>query len=371
MANALRSRELVLTLLANDADKITGVSSYTFSLLRAMEARHDVPLRLITTWSCEGVARMGLTRTQVNHVPVGHSGMLTPIGYTLATNRYLRRGSEAVLVSTSPMGSFTSVVPQITVYHDLYRRIPGRYAKHQRFFFEAYARVALHASAAVVAVSHVTAGDLLAWQPGVRDRLHVIGEGSQFESEPSYDPARTELLFVANVEGNKGTSYLLDALRLLEEAGDPVNVRWIGRDRSGEVRRWLAANGQLPSLTSLGVVDAATLAAEYRRAGALVVTSTAEGFCLPVVEAHGFGVPTILSDIPILREVGGDAGLYVTPRDPVALAEAIRRFRSDADLRERLSIQAVANAGRHSWANAAAAIVTLADDLRRRSSRTR
>lgn len=364
MQNPPHSRELIVSLLANDADKITGVSSYTFSLLSAMEAAHEGPLRLITTWSPAGVAAMGLVRTNVVHVPAGRTGLFTPIGYTLATNRLLKRESGAVLLSTSPMGSFISPVPQITVFHDLYRRIPGRYAWHQRMFFEGYARAALRASSAVVAVSNTTAKDVLAWAPSVSDKLHVIGEGSQFASEPSYDPDHLGLLFVANIEANKNVGCLLDALRLLEQAGEDVEVRWIGRDRSGEVGRWLASNGPLQSLIPLGVLDNASLAAEYRRAGALVVTSTAEGFCLPVVEAHGFGLPTILSDIPILREVGGDAGLYFSPEHPEDLVAAIRRLRSDRRLRQALSASGDVNAKRHGWDKAAAAILQLAKTLR-------
>ena len=53
--------------------------------------------------------------------------------------------------------------------------------------------------------------------------------------------------------------------------------------------------------------DRATLAAIYRRASLVLVPSEAEGFGLPVAEALACGVPLLASDIPVLREVGGDA----------------------------------------------------------------
>jgi glycosyltransferase involved in cell wall biosynthesis len=43
----------------------------------------------------------------------------------------------------------------------------------------------------------------------------------------------------------------------------------------------------------------------YRYCEAVLVSSTIEGFCLPVVEAQQCGARVVCSDIPVLREVGG------------------------------------------------------------------
>jgi glycosyltransferase involved in cell wall biosynthesis len=52
------------------------------------------------------------------------------------------------------------------------------------------------------------------------------------------------------------------------------------------------------------------------RATALISLSRAEGYGLPLVEAMALGTPVIASDIPIFREVGGDAVSYVDPDRP-------------------------------------------------------
>jgi glycosyltransferase involved in cell wall biosynthesis len=60
-------------------------------------------------------------------------------------------------------------------------------------------------------------------------------------------------------------------------------------------------------------VDDETLVHKYRQAKALIYPSLEEGFGIPPLEAMCTNTPVVISDIPVHREVCGDAGIYITP----------------------------------------------------------
>jgi glycosyltransferase involved in cell wall biosynthesis len=85
-----------------------------------------------------------------------------------------------------------------------------------------------------------------------------------------------------------------------------------------------------------GFVADEELACLYSGAAAAVVTSLAEGFGLPAVEAAACGTPTVLSDLPAHRETLGDAARFFVPGDAEALAAELETLLADPELRRSL-----------------------------------
>ena len=84
------------------------------------------------------------------------------------------------------------------------------------------------------------------------------------------------------------------------------------------------------------------LAERYAAADLLVLASRGETYGMVVSEALARGVPVLATDAGGLSEalgyaVGGRPGMLVPPDHPEALAEALRRWLSDSDLRTRLT----------------------------------
>lgn len=99
-----------------------------------------------------------------------------------------------------------------------------------------------------------------------------------------------------------------------------------------------------------------------RRATALVSLSRAEGYGLPLVEAMAVGTPVVASDIPIFREVGGDAALYVDPGSAEQFANAVAQLRDERHWQE-MSRRSLARAGEFSWDESARQLVEAAHEI--------
>jgi len=70
----------------------------------------------------------------------------------------------------------------------------------------------------------------------------------------------------------------------------------------------------------------------FAGAKAFVFPSFVEGFGLPPLEAMASGVPVVCSDIPVFREVYGEAVCYVDPKDTDSIVKGVRRVLGDPDL---------------------------------------
>ena len=91
----------------------------------------------------------------------------------------------------------------------------------------------------------------------------------------------------------------------------------------------------------------------YAMAEAFVYPSLYEGFGIPILEAMSAGTPVISSNTSSMPEAGGDAALYVDPRDRDALADALARVLKDAALRAKLRALGMEQAKKFSWERAA------------------
>jgi len=79
------------------------------------------------------------------------------------------------------------------------------------------------------------------------------------------------------------------------------------------------------------------LASLYAGSSGVVAASLLEGFCLPIVEAFGFGSPVITSNINPMMEIAGGAALLVDPHSVEDITEAMLRIASDKTLAKDLA----------------------------------
>ncbi len=194
--------------------------------------------------------------------------------------------------------------------------------------------------------------------PGRVRAIHH-GTGLVGESPGSAPPRRTPpryALHVGTVEPRKNVPTLLAAWRLLRSrrAEPPPLVLCGGFGWQAEAARAEIGAAEAEGwLVHLGYVGTEELAALYRGAEMVALPSFYEGFGLPAVEAMRAGAPLLASDIPVLREVAGDAALYAPPDRPDLWADRAGELLADAGLRAELRRKGLERAKRFDWERAA------------------
>jgi len=164
--------------------------------------------------------------------------------------------------------------------------------------------------------------DLFRWEnaSNLRERLGLEG--------------KRVLLYVGFSTPRKGLEYLAQALGDLD--GD-VRLVIVGRWEPGYRERFAKVAGKnMDRVIEVGYVADEEMPYYYSLADIFVLPSLLEGFGLPLVEALACNTPVVATSVGAIPEIVEDCGFLVPPRDPMALAEAIRKLLTDEALRLEL-----------------------------------
>jgi glycosyltransferase involved in cell wall biosynthesis len=102
-----------------------------------------------------------------------------------------------------------------------------------------------------------------------------------------------------------------------------------------------AGTSKIKNCQLLGPLPAVDLANWYARASIYALPARYEPVGLSILEAAHSGCALVLGDIPNLREVWGDAALFVSPDDPAGLRTALTTLITDSDFRAAMSAAAL------------------------------
>jgi glycosyltransferase involved in cell wall biosynthesis len=182
---------------------------------------------------------------------------------------------------------------------------------------------------------------------GTADRLwHHLGRRADAVARPGVDPAFLApaqlgqnaspllaglgvvgpyLLAVATLEPRKNLALLVQAFVELKQRGELPSHQLVVVGARGWMRsreRALLDAAQRHGVILTGYLDDAAMPEIFRRSALLVCVSSYEGFGMPVAEARASCVPTLIADIPELREAGGPSA-HVTALDLGAVKRSI------------------------------------------------
>ena len=159
------------------------------------------------------------------------------------------------------------------------------------------------------------------------------------------------ILYIASSLPHKNYERLFTAFKRVRDEELGIKLVLVGaRDYGGDViLKKISELGLEDDTLFLGWLPFEDIPAIYSASDLFVFPSLHEGFGIPVVEAMACGVPVVCSDIEPLREVAGDAAVFVDPLSPDKIAEGIQNVLKNRDMREGFVKAGLRRAEDFSW----------------------
>ncbi|MDR7384114.1 glycosyltransferase family 4 protein [Promicromonospora iranensis] len=334
-----------------------GISRYTAGIVTALARLHPVEVLVDD-------------ERQLDHLPDGLPWHLVsaPTSWRepFVARQVRRTGADVVFSPMQTMGTWGRDYRVVLTLHDLIyyrhptppRNLPAAVRLLWRAFHLAWwpQRVLLNRADAVVTVSETTR-DLIARHRLTRHEVTVVPNAPDPVPElPAGQaaPARTRsLVYMGSFMPYKNVE--LPARAMAQLPGWELHLMSPVTAEQRERLRGLAGEGTL--VFHDGATDE-VYRDVLRCASALVSGSRDEGFGLPLVEAMALGTPVVVSDIPVFREVGGDAGAYVDPDDVAGFVAAVRELDDPGTWAERSAAARIRAAG-YDWNSSAKVLLAL------------
>ncbi len=211
----------------------------------------------------------------------------------------------------------------------------------RRWLYTFLLRLTLPLVHRIICVSDANRWDLIDECPAAEARIQTVHNGvdlSAFPSQPNRKKVREELcvapgpvlVTIARLTEAKGHRYLLQALPHLLETWPQLCCLFVGEGELHDTLQRMAMDlGVERSCRFVGVRE--DIADILAAADVVVLPSLSEGFPFVLLEALAMGCPVVASRVNGIPELieHHKTGLLVPPRDPQALARAIREVLSD------------------------------------------
>jgi glycosyltransferase involved in cell wall biosynthesis len=293
-------------------------------------------------WADGGATAAAAARRARLALPFGRGAMTEmlrrpgPKAFLLVSHRALERPARIAALRRQGCQFVPLIHDLIPLQHPEFARA-GHAEKHRR-------RIATTASLAdaIVVNSAATGAELTPWL-AARPTPPPVAVAPLGVRPPQVDepPVALRPYFVAlgTIEPRKNHLLLLNIWRQFAATMGAAAPRLVVVGRRGwenenvldMLERCAAIDGLVRETGALPDREVASL---LRGARALLFPSFAEGFGLPLAEALALGVPAICSDLPALREVGGNVPDYLDPLDGAAWRTTVLDYaRADSPMR--------------------------------------
>lgn len=273
-----------------------------------------------------------------------------------------------VLFAPAYSAPLRSTAPVVLTVHDIsFETHPEWFGWREGLRRRWSTRQAVQRASRVIAVSGFTRDELVDHFRVPAARIAVVWSGVHHPARVTAD-REPLVLFVGTLFNRRHIPELVTAFRTVASQVPAARLVLVGANRTHPVQdpaRLAEAAGISDRVEIRHYVDEAELASLYARARVFVFLSEYEGFGLPPLEAMVAGIPTVVGDTPVARELYADAAWRVDPGDPSEIAIAIATLLEQQPVRARYLETAASRLPRFTWARAARETLRVLEDAAR------
>jgi glycosyltransferase involved in cell wall biosynthesis len=346
----------------------TGVGRYLWHVLDEWARTPGVPLAPILIVPSEPPASLRAEWPRLPWIVEAGSGSGTLWEQTKLARAADRSGAEVLFAPayTAPLRTRCRVVVAI---HDLsYFSHPEWFSMREGTRRRWLTRASAARADAIVTVSAFSAGEIVRWLRVPAAKVHVTYHGAPPIAGLAGVTREPLVLYVGSLFERRHLAELVAAFAIVLRRRPDARLLVIGEDR-GRTRidpeALARGHGISHAVAWRPYVPHDELMQSYARARAFVFLSDYEGFALTPLEAIAHGVPPVLLDTAVGREVYDDAARYVSLA-PTVVADAISDLLDDGPLRSALCAAGRGLLGRYSWTRTAAETLAVITAVARR-----
>ena len=350
---------------------MTGVERYAYNICKAM-ARLRQPFTVVCP-------KAPIHQDyDVSDLAIVHYGIGNSHFWEQCVLPFFFIGKKDYLVlSFTGLGSIL-IRHKVMTVHDLsFLKNPSWYSRTYYWYYKFMTPLAVKTSQHILTVSEFSKSEILGFYPFLKaEKISVVYNAIDRQlfkpqtsdlrhqtSDITPQPSAPFVLCVSSIDPRKNFARLIEACQGLTGA----KLYIVGKynrvfsqtsaltPQTSDIRHQTSDISPQPSnIQFLGRVSDDELVRLYNQAACFVFPSLYEGFGLPPLEAMACGCPVLVSDIPVEREVCGDAALYFNPLDPQNILHTITQYLNDADvIKEKMRQKGFENIMRFSWEKSA------------------
>lgn len=301
---------------------VTGIHRFTRLLLEPWDPEDGIETIEVRYPAWMRGIRPGLLRKFIYH-----------LWLNLVFPFWVRRNGVDVVHHTNFMAPFLwKGAPTVISVHDLrYRHLP-EYGWFYRWYQHTLLSAGFRKAASILAGSESVCREIRETFPTSESRVHCVPYGVDPRFRERTARREEWWLLVGPYYREKDHRTFLQAYLRRYRQGERRRVILVGRpgESTGDLKRFVREMDLKETVEFPGHVPEEQLVDLYQGAFALAYPTRWEGFGYPVLEAMACGTPVLASDLPVLREVAGDAAAFARGGDVEDWVRQMERLQDPA-----------------------------------------